>query len=621
MKEILNNIYSKSCNSYYRFLKKMLKDNNKKFIITANPEIIMHAEKNDEINNMLNDKDVSIVPDGIAVVKAARMVGNNVQERITGVDIAEKLFEYCNELNKSLYLFGAKSEVIDCLTGVIKTKYPNVKLLGATNGYVADKDAVMEKIVKLKPDVVMVALGVPAQEKLIYKYYDKFKKGIFIGVGGSFDVLSGIKKRAPKIFIKTNTEWLYRIICEPKRLKRFWNNNIKFIFKVKKNKNRINTCFLIVFSAILLGGLLNPILNPDEINYYENRTAYQIPKLKLYKIFDKSFQDEMELSFSDQIPLAIYMKKGYNVISNFVTKILDNTFFSNDCDNRYININNSTTTFGCDGNLVYHISYVSYSKDDYDSRIENINDVIKKSPVDVYIYYIEKDTDINFSSNTKSDIYNYLKENINTDKINKFEINSFEEFTDYFYKTDHHWNYKGSYKGYTDIAKFLGFDDILKHQDEICLNDNFSGSKANFAGATHLYKERFCVYTFDFPNYKIYVNGKVGKYGNEQYHINHPNKDVSYGKYYGSDDGEVIFDNNDGSKENILILGESYDNAILKMLASNFNKTFSVDLRNYERENDKNFNYFQYIDDNKIDRVLLIGNRDYYKAKEFNLEV
>ena len=79
----------------------------------------------------------------------------------------------------------------------------------------------------------MVALGVPSQEKLIYKHLDEFKKGIFIGVGGSFDVLSGTKKRAPKLFIKTNTEWLYRIICEPKRLKRFWNNNVKFIIKVK----------------------------------------------------------------------------------------------------------------------------------------------------------------------------------------------------------------------------------------------------------------------------------------------------------------------------------------------------------------------------------------------------
>lgn len=236
MKKKLKQIYNKSCDDYFKLLKNNLKKEKKIFIITANPEIIMHSENDKKIEEMFNDKTVSIVPDGIAVVKAARMVGNDVTERITGVDIAEKLFEYCNELKKSLYLFGAKQEVIDAIKEVIDSKYPNIKLLGATNGYVKDKDIIMKKISKLEPDVVMVALGVPSQEKLIYKHLDEFKKGIFIGVGGSFDVLSGIKKRAPKLFIKTNTEWLYRIICEPKRLKRFWNNNVKFIIKIKRIK-------------------------------------------------------------------------------------------------------------------------------------------------------------------------------------------------------------------------------------------------------------------------------------------------------------------------------------------------------------------------------------------------
>ena len=236
MKEKLKNIYNKSSSEYYKLLKNNLMKDKKTFIITANPEIIMYSENNREIEEMFNDKYVSVVPDGIAVVRAARMIGNEVTERITGVDIAEKLFEYCNELRKSLYLFGAKQEVIDALKKVIDNKYPNIKLLGTTNGYVKDKAAIMKKISKKKPDVVMVALGVPLQEKLIYEYLNEFEKGIFIGVGGSFDVLSGIKKRAPKLFIKTNTEWLYRIACEPKRLKRFWNSNIKFIMRVRHEK-------------------------------------------------------------------------------------------------------------------------------------------------------------------------------------------------------------------------------------------------------------------------------------------------------------------------------------------------------------------------------------------------
>ena len=94
----------------------------------------------------------------------------------------------------------------------------------------------MEKIVKKNPDICLVALGIPEQEKTIARHIKEAKKGIYIGVGGSFDVLSGEKKRAPKLFIKLNLEWLYRIIKEPKRLKRFWNNNVKFLLKIKKLK-------------------------------------------------------------------------------------------------------------------------------------------------------------------------------------------------------------------------------------------------------------------------------------------------------------------------------------------------------------------------------------------------
>ncbi len=236
MKKNLKHIYSKSEKEYFNLLKNYLNNNEKKFIITANPETLTMAETDEEISNMLLDKNNSVVPDGIAIVKACNMLKIPVTERIAGVDIAQYLLKEGNIQKKSLYLFGAKPEVIDALAKIIKKEYPNINLLGYSNGYVENRDKVFEKIIKLKPDICLVALGIPHQEKLIYKYLDKFDKGIFVGVGGSFDVLSGSKKRAPKLFIKTNTEWLYRIVTEPKRLKRFWNNNVKFIFKIRKEK-------------------------------------------------------------------------------------------------------------------------------------------------------------------------------------------------------------------------------------------------------------------------------------------------------------------------------------------------------------------------------------------------
>ena len=236
MKELFDRLYNKSEESFYKILEKNLKNEKKMFVVTANPETFMMSEKDEEVNKLLLDKETILVPDGIGIVKAARMINYNVKERIAGIDIANKLLELGNKEKKSIYLFGAKQEVIDSMKNVIKEKYSNLTVVGATNGYEKNKDKVFEKIAKQKPDIVLVALGIPAQEKLIYKHLDKFDKGIFVGVGGSFVVISGYKKRAPKIFIKLNLEWLYRIIKEPKRLKRFYDSNVKFLFKVKKIK-------------------------------------------------------------------------------------------------------------------------------------------------------------------------------------------------------------------------------------------------------------------------------------------------------------------------------------------------------------------------------------------------
>ena len=236
MKELFDKLYNKSEESFYEILEKNLSQNKKTFIVTANPETFMMSEKDEEMRKLLLDNDTFLVPDGIGIVKAARMINYDVKERITGIDIANELLKLGNKQKKSIYLFGAKQEVIDSMEKVLKESYPNLNLAGMSNGYEKDKDKIFEKIVKTKPDIVLVALGIPLQEKLIYKHLDKFDKGIFVGVGGSFDVISGHKKRAPKIFIKLNLEWLYRILKEPKRLKRFYDSNVKFIFKVRRQK-------------------------------------------------------------------------------------------------------------------------------------------------------------------------------------------------------------------------------------------------------------------------------------------------------------------------------------------------------------------------------------------------
>lgn len=236
MKRFFNKIYKGTLNDFTQILKSDLENENKKFIVTANPEAFMFGKEDGGMCKLLLDENTTIVADGIGIVKGGAKLGFDICERVPGVEIAQSLFCFGSELKKSIFLFGAKQEVIDKLKEVLAKKYPELNVLGAVNGYVKDKDAVFEEIKKLNPDIVLVALGIPQQEKLIYKHLAGFKKGIFVGVGGSFDVLSGSKERAPQFFIKHNIEWLYRIMREPKRIKRFYNSNIKFLFKIKKEK-------------------------------------------------------------------------------------------------------------------------------------------------------------------------------------------------------------------------------------------------------------------------------------------------------------------------------------------------------------------------------------------------
>lgn len=234
MKKFFDRLYSGSFDSFEKIIKEKLSKEEKAFIVTANPETFMIADQDDTLKEILLDQKVIVVPDGVGIVKGANMLGYKVQERIPGIEIAWSLLKEGNAQKKSIFLLGASEEVKEKMVEKLKQEYPNLKLVGAMNGYGKDKDKDFEKIKKANPDIVLVALGIPAQEKLIYKHLKDFEKGIFVGVGGSFDVISGVKKRAPKIFQKLNLEWMYRLLKEPKRIKRFYNSNVKFIFEVKK---------------------------------------------------------------------------------------------------------------------------------------------------------------------------------------------------------------------------------------------------------------------------------------------------------------------------------------------------------------------------------------------------
>lgn len=236
MQNLFEKLYKKSDEELYSTLEERLLNEQKTFVVTANPEIFMKINRESELYQKMLEDDAYITPDGEGVVHAARQLGYSLWGKIAGVDTVQKMFEVGNKHQLKLYIYGSKQEVLDALRKQLNEKYPSLDILEMKNGYDSDPEAVFADIATKAPDIVLVALGVPRQETLIASHLDQMTKGVFIGCGGSLDVLSGTKKRAPSIFIKLKLEWAYRLMKEPSRIKRFYDSNVKFILKIRKMK-------------------------------------------------------------------------------------------------------------------------------------------------------------------------------------------------------------------------------------------------------------------------------------------------------------------------------------------------------------------------------------------------
>ncbi|NLV34926.1 MAG: hypothetical protein GXY21_10395, partial [Clostridiaceae bacterium] len=326
--------------------------------------------------------------------------------------------------------------------------------------------------------------------------------------------------------------------------------------------NKISKFIMFSILAVLLTGLLTTIFFSKDVNEYENRYADKIKKLAFSSFLDKSFQDSFELALSDQIQLSTSAKKVYNIFDTSLARIALNPLRKS-YDGYIYN----------KGNIIYRdmllFAPYPYQQTVYwlDFKIENYNKLFVNYPdLDFYVYYIEKDTDIDFAKNEESGFYEYIKEKLELDKnrISGFEVNDFNTFNECFYTTDHHWNYLGSYKGYTDVVKLLDKDmKPLEPLETVTSLIPFQGSKA--IGFENVLSDTMSIYRFDFPEMDIYINGeKAQDYGSQQDFLLNSLETIGYGSVYGDDAGEVIF--NTGSvNSNILVIGESYDNAIIKL--------------------------------------------------------
>lgn len=217
-----------------------------KYVITKTPLHLMGVNA-DKINSANHNKLLHeivnkcgiINADGASVVLASKFLGKPLPERVAGIDLMQDLVRLSAKKNYSVFLLGAKKDIVEATAKVLKNKYKKLNIVGIHDGYFEEKewDKIADLLLSKKPDFVFVGITSPIKEYLIEYLQNRGLNSVFMGVGGSFDVISGKIPRAPKWMQKANLEWLFRVSCEPKRLfKRYFLGNTEFIKNVIKEK-------------------------------------------------------------------------------------------------------------------------------------------------------------------------------------------------------------------------------------------------------------------------------------------------------------------------------------------------------------------------------------------------
>ncbi|HOQ67506.1 MAG TPA: WecB/TagA/CpsF family glycosyltransferase [Candidatus Atribacteria bacterium] len=219
-------------------LENKIEEKEKVQVVTANPEILARGFQEEEFNQVLKEAEI-VVADGIGVVMASRFLGEALSHRLPGVEIGEALMVRGEEKGWRFYFLGGKEEVVEKAVKELKVKYPRLDVGGFHHGYFGEDEEIIEDINRVNPHILLVGLGSPRQECWIQGNRERINALVMMGVGGSFDVWSGTKKRAPRWMRKLNLEWAYRIICEPQRLRRVvpaFFNFAQLVWKEKRGQ-------------------------------------------------------------------------------------------------------------------------------------------------------------------------------------------------------------------------------------------------------------------------------------------------------------------------------------------------------------------------------------------------
>ncbi|MEO0648505.1 MAG: WecB/TagA/CpsF family glycosyltransferase [Cyanobacteria bacterium J06650_10] len=206
--------------NYVQWLKQRIAEKKSTHVVTINAEMCMQAQQDAQLRQFIESADL-VAPDGSGVELFFRFAKGEQIRRYPGIELAADLLDSLGPDIKVAF-YGGKPEVIEAAAAAWKKRSPNLNLAIVQHGYVkgGELQSFLEQLKQVQPDVVFVGLGVPRQEFWIAEHRHLCPHAIWLGVGGSYDIWSGKKARAPQLMRNAHLEWLYRLYQEPWRWRR-----------------------------------------------------------------------------------------------------------------------------------------------------------------------------------------------------------------------------------------------------------------------------------------------------------------------------------------------------------------------------------------------------------------
>ena len=376
--------------------------------------------------------------------------------------------------------------------------------------------------------------------------------------------------------------------------------------------------FIALFTLSVLVFLLPCVIGGKNISELENRTLTAFPSLNSDSFLSGSFQDDLEEALGDHILLSEEIRAVVRDAQASALNLEHSAIYMLDPSLRsgYSQIADGYYSYGGDPSRIVE------KPEDLAGKTEGLRVFADKlnaiQGIRTYLYFIQNSRSVDFDHPEESGVpYDLIRSFFRLDGNAEFTVADYADYSRWFYQTDHHWNNRGSYRGYREIITMIERGEPIPHGDEIEFPVIFNGSYARQTRQLSA-EEPFRVYTFEIPKHNVTLNGKRGKYGRLDSYLKGRYEDDSltnhYANCYGGEYGEIVYDFGTEGKGTLLMIASSYSNPINALIASHFDRTVVVDPRYWEKWTGESFDPAVCVTRAGADTVLLLGDIRFFTA-------